>query len=84
MSFDINLVEFQNLGLMLVQDYNIQIMPKTQENLADMVANLFHAMFYPLFMMSYCALFSKTWIGVSGSSVGDVAKQLKELQEKSG
>ncbi|KAI3984371.1 hypothetical protein MKX01_011325 [Papaver californicum] len=27
----INLGEFQNLGLILVQDYNIQIITKTQE-----------------------------------------------------
>lgn len=29
-------------------------------------------------MLSACALFSKTWIEVSGSSPRDVAKQLKE------
>ncbi|AQL08792.1 SecY protein transport family protein [Zea mays] len=28
-------------------------------------------------MLSACALFSKTWIEVSGSSAKDVAKQLK-------
>ncbi|KAI3894137.1 hypothetical protein MKW92_052065, partial [Papaver armeniacum] len=32
MSSDINLGEFQNLGLMLAQDYNIQIMPKIKES----------------------------------------------------
>lgn len=31
-------------------------------------------------MLTACALFSKTWIEVSGSSVSDVAKQLKEQQ----
>lgn len=31
-------------------------------------------------MLSACALFSKTWIEVSGSSPRDVAKQLKEQQ----
>ncbi|KAI3957751.1 hypothetical protein MKX01_007582 [Papaver californicum] len=31
MSSDINLGNFQNLGLILVQDYNIQIMQRTQE-----------------------------------------------------
>jgi hypothetical protein len=30
------------------------------------------------FMLSACALFSKTWIEVSGSSASDVAKQLRE------
>nr|GMD04449.1 protein transport protein Sec61 subunit alpha-like [Ipomoea batatas] len=37
----------------------------------------FHALFYIVFMLSACALFSKTWIEVSGSSAKDVAKQLK-------
>ncbi|GKA72799.1 transport protein Sec61 subunit alpha-like protein [Tanacetum coccineum] len=45
--------------------------------LADMAANPFHALFYLVFMLTTCALFSKTWIEVSGSSTRDVAKQLK-------
>jgi len=48
-------------------------------SLADMAANPFHALFYLVFMLSACALFSKTWIEVSGSSARDVAKQLKVL-----
>lgn len=48
-------------------------------SLADMAANPFHALFYLVFMLSACALFSKTWIEVSGSSAKDVAKQLKVL-----
>ncbi|KAL0000344.1 hypothetical protein SO802_014125 [Lithocarpus litseifolius] len=31
-------------------------------SLADMAANPFHALFYLVFMLSACALFSKTWI----------------------
>ncbi|KAI7739034.1 hypothetical protein M8C21_001737 [Ambrosia artemisiifolia] len=46
-------------------------------SLADMAANPFHALFYLVFMLMACALFSKTWIEVSGSSARDVAKQLK-------
>jgi hypothetical protein len=46
-------------------------------SLADILANPFHALFYVVFMLSACALFSKTWIEVSGSSAKDVAKQLK-------
>lgn len=42
-----------------------------------MAANPFHALFYLAFMLGACALFSKTWIEVSGSSARDVAKQLK-------
>lgn len=53
----------------------------TDCSLADMVANPFHALFYLVFMLSACALFSKTWIEVSGSSARDVAKQLK-VKEK--
>jgi protein transport protein SEC61 subunit alpha len=45
--------------------------------LDDILANPFHALFYVVFMLSACALFSKTWIEVSGSSAKDVAKQLK-------
>ncbi|OMP11336.1 SecY/SEC61-alpha family [Corchorus olitorius] len=49
-------------------------------SLADMAANPFHALFYLVFMLSACALFSKTWIEVSGSSARGVAKQLREQQ----
>ena len=45
--------------------------------MADILANPFHGLFYIVFMLSACALFSKTWIEVSGSSAKDVAKQLK-------
>ncbi|KAJ0228799.1 SecY protein transport family protein [Hirschfeldia incana] len=47
---------------------------------AEMAAHPFHALFYIVFMLTACALFSKTWIEVSGSSARDVAKQLKEQQ----
>merc|ERR1712045_84223 len=39
-----------------------------------------HALFYVAFVLVSCALFSKTWIDVSGSSARDVAKQLKDQQ----
>merc|ERR1719478_655659 len=39
-----------------------------------------HAVFYVSFVLLSCALFSKTWIDVSGSSAKDVAKQLKDQQ----
>lgn len=39
-----------------------------------------HAAIYILFMVLACAMFSKTWIEVSGSGPRDVAKQLKEQQ----
>ncbi|XP_007021905.2 PREDICTED: protein transport protein Sec61 subunit alpha isoform X1 [Theobroma cacao] len=46
----------------------------------DMAAHPFHALFYLVFMLSACALFSKTWIEVLGSSARDVDKQLREQQ----
>merc|ERR1712048_871760 len=39
-----------------------------------------HALFYVCFVLISCALFSKTWIEVSGSSSRDVAKQLRDQQ----
>ena len=39
-----------------------------------------HMAIYIVFMISACAVFSKTWIEVSGSSPRDVAKQLKDQQ----
>jgi protein transport protein SEC61 subunit alpha len=39
-----------------------------------------HTSIYIVFMLTACAIFSKTWIEVSGSGPRDVAKQLKEQQ----
>ncbi|PIA42094.1 hypothetical protein AQUCO_02100153v1 [Aquilegia coerulea] len=49
-------------------------------SLAAMAANPFHALFYIVFTLSACAILSKLWIEVSGSSARDVARQLKEQQ----
>mmetsp|Transcript_26955 Transcript_26955/g.92020 ORF Transcript_26955/g.92020 Transcript_26955/m.92020 type:complete len:479 (+) Transcript_26955:80-1516(+) len=49
-------------------------------SLADIAANPVHAVIYLAFMLTACALFSKTWIEVSGSSARDVAKQLRDQQ----
>jgi protein transport protein SEC61 subunit alpha len=48
--------------------------------LADILYDPFHAMFYIDFVLTACALFSKTWIEVSGSSPKDVAKQLRDQE----
>jgi len=45
---------------------------------ADIFADPFRAIFYITFVLTTCALFSKTWPEVSGSSAKDVAKQLKD------
>jgi protein transport protein SEC61 subunit alpha len=39
-----------------------------------------HTVLYILFIVSACAIFSKTWIEVSGSGPREVAKQLKDQQ----
>lgn len=39
-----------------------------------------HTLLYIAFVVSACALFSKTWIEVSGSGPREVAKQLKDQQ----
>lgn len=46
--------------------------------LAEIINDPIHAIFYLTFILVSCALFSKTWIEVSGSSPKDVAKQLKD------
>jgi len=49
-------------------------------SLAEIAYDPFHAVFYLVFILTACALFSKTWIEVSGSSPKDVAKQLRDQQ----
>lgn len=39
-----------------------------------------HTALYVAFVVSACALFSKTWIEVSGSGPREIAKQLKDQQ----
>jgi protein transport protein SEC61 subunit alpha len=48
------------------------------QNLSDIASDPFHALFYLTFILVSCALFSKTWIEVSGSSPADVAKQFQD------
>jgi len=47
---------------------------------AEIIYDPFHAVFYLVFILTACALFSKTWIEVSGASARDVAKQLRDSQ----
>ena len=47
---------------------------------AELIYDPFHAVFYLVFVLTACAIFSKCWIEVSGSSVRDVARQLKNEQ----
>lgn len=36
-------------------------------SLAEIIGDPFHAVFYLVFILASCALFSKTWIEVSGA-----------------
>lgn len=45
-----------------------------------LVLDPIHAAIYIAFITTACAIFSKTWIEVSGSGPRDIAKQLKEQQ----
>lgn len=47
-------------------------------SLADIASDPVHAVIYIAFILTACALFSKTWIQVSGQSAKDVAKQLQD------
>ncbi|KAF9543973.1 SecY protein [Agrocybe pediades] len=46
----------------------------------EAILNPFHTAIYIPFMLSACALFSKTWIEIPGSGRRDVSKQLKDKQ----
>jgi len=50
------------------------------QSFVDVFGDPIHALFYMSFVIISCALFSRTWIDVSGSSSRDVAKQLKDQQ----
>ncbi|KAM0789533.1 translocon subunit [Microbotryomycetes sp. NB124-2] len=48
--------------------------------LKEVVTDPIHTFVYIAFMLTACAVFSKTWIEISGSGPRDVAKQLKDQQ----
>ena len=47
-------------------------------NFTDAIMDPVHTAIYITYIIVACAVFSKTWIEVSGSAPRDVAKQLKE------
>ncbi|OZJ05906.1 Protein transport protein SEC61 subunit alpha [Bifiguratus adelaidae] len=49
-------------------------------SITDALLDPIHTVIYVAIMLTGCALLSKTWIEVSGSSPRDVAKQLKDQQ----
>lgn len=46
----------------------------------EVVGDPFHTIAYIIFILTACALFSKTWIQVSGTSSSDVSRQLRDQQ----
>lgn len=48
------------------------------QSLGEIIADPFHALFYIAFILGACALFSKTWIEISGKAPKDVARELNE------
>jgi len=49
-------------------------------NMTELIRDPLHTIIYLFFVLASCALFSRTWIQVSGSAPKDVAKQLKDQQ----
>lgn len=49
-------------------------------NMAQLLYDPLRFVIYVVFILGSCALFSKTWIEISGSSARDVAKQLRDQQ----
>jgi len=72
------------LGQWRELDYSQQSIPvggiayyvSPPNNLSEIIEDPLHALIYLSFMLVACALFSKTWIDVSGSSPSDVHRQL--------
>nr|QWE91219.1 Sec61 alpha 1 subunit [Placidida sp.] len=50
------------------------------QSMGDVASDPVRALLYLLFILGTCAVFSHTWIYVSGSSARDVARQLREQQ----
>eukprot|EP00123_Amoebidium_parasiticum_P009656 comp19624_c0_seq1/m.23151 comp19624_c0_seq1/g.23151 ORF comp19624_c0_seq1/g.23151 comp19624_c0_seq1/m.23151 type:complete len:475 (-) comp19624_c0_seq1:185-1609(-) len=49
-------------------------------SIAEFFKDPIHVLVYVMFMLGTCAVFSKTWIEVSGTSTRDVVRQLRDQQ----
>ncbi len=49
-------------------------------NIKGVILDPIHTFVYIAFITTACAIFSNTWIEVSGSEPRDIAKQLKDQQ----
>ena len=65
-------------GSQLYANAGIAYYMSPPQNLTEALLDPVHTAIYIIFMLVACAIFSKTWIEVSGSAPRDVAKQLKE------
>jgi protein transport protein SEC61 subunit alpha len=61
-----------------VPTYGLVYLLTPPQSLLDFVFSPIKTLFYISFVMITCAVFSKTWIEVSGSSSWDVAKQIRD------
>lgn len=61
-----------------VPTYGLVYLLTPPQSIFDFIFSPVKTVFYVSFAMVTCAIFSKTWIEVSGSSSWDVAKQLKD------
>ncbi|KAK9763930.1 translocon subunit [Basidiobolus ranarum] len=50
------------------------------QGFVDALIHPIHFVIYVAFMLGTCAMFSRTWVDISGSSPKDVSKQLKDQQ----
>eukprot|EP01053_Blabericola_migrator_P012884 Blabericola_migrator_1__12883@NODE_840_length_6301_cov_128_082772_g593_i0_p1_GENE_NODE_840_length_6301_cov_128_082772_g593_i0NODE_840_length_6301_cov_128_082772_g593_i0_p1_ORF_typecomplete_len470_score88_01SecY/PF00344_20/7_6e117Plug_translocon/PF10559_9/2_7e19_NODE_840_length_6301_cov_128_082772_g593_i027814190 len=74
------------LGQWQETEYNNQAIPiggaayyiSPPHTFKDLIGDPLHTFVYIAFVLGSCALFSKTWIDVSGSSAKDVAKNLRD------
>jgi len=71
-------VEGMGMGSQSIPVGGIAYYVSPPTSLAEIIYDPVHALFYLIFILASCALFSKTWIEVSGSSPRDVAKQLRD------
>lgn len=68
---------WENEGFRQIPTAGICYYLSPPQGLSGLAEDPFRSTVYIIFMLGSCALFSKTWIDVSGSGPKDVAKQLK-------
>jgi len=69
--------EIEGSGGQSVPVWGLAYYVSPPRSFGEIIGDPLHAFFYIAFILSSCALFSKTWIEVSGQSPRDVAKMLR-------